>query len=147
MTDDDDLINRLRRIAADFDPPPDAVVDNARAGFSMRRIDDEIATLLMDSAVESELVRGTAQDVRLLSFQTAEILVELQAKPAGDQVSLRGLVTGASGHVTVETANRRWTAAIDAEGWFTVTDLPGGATRLRLRTPDGRSVTTSWTLL
>jgi hypothetical protein len=147
MTEDDDVMDRLRHIATEVDPPPADVVDNARAALSMRRIDEEIATLLMDSALETGVVRGSTQDVRLLSFETSSVSVELQAEVTGDRMSLRGLVTGAGGDVTIEAADQRRTVPVDAEGWFTARDLPRGPTRLRLRANDGRAVTTSWTLL
>jgi hypothetical protein len=147
MTSDDELMDQLRQISTVVDPPPDAVVDDARAALSMRLTDSEIAALLMDSALEPELVRGDAEDVRLLSFEADGVVVELQAELTGHRVSLRGLITGASGAVTIEAAEHRLSAPVDAEGWFTAADLPRGATRLRVHASDGRWVTTSWVLL
>jgi hypothetical protein len=149
MTDDDELVAELRRIAGQLDPVPDSVVDNGRAALLTRALDAELAELLLDSALESAQVRGEAERVRLLSFQQEDVLLEVQAEYAGDQVSLRGLVDGTTGAVDLELgggAGGRRTIPIDADGGFT-TRLPRGAARFRLRSRGGSLITTSWVLL
>jgi hypothetical protein len=146
MTDDDELMSELRRIGAQVDPVPELVVDNARAALLTRRIDEELAELLLDSAVESGQVRGDQERLRLLSFQLAELSLEVQVEYAGEQVSLRGLVDGMAGEIDLEAGGEHRTMPIDADGEFTA-QLPRGAARFRLRAHDGRFVTTSWVLL
>jgi len=148
MTDEDELMAELRRIAGQLDPVPEPVIENGRAALLTRALDAELAQLLLDSALESAQVRGVAEQVRLLSFQLANVLLEVQAEYAGDEVSLLGLVDGAGGEVEVElgggTGGRR-TIPIDADGGFS-TRLPRGAARFRLRSRGG-VITTSWVLL
>ncbi len=146
MTDDDELMSELRRIGAEVDPVPEFVTDNARAALSTRRIDDELAELLLDSAVESGQVRGDQERLRLLSFQLAEFSLEIQLDYTDEQVSLRGLVAGMAGEIDLETDGEHRTMPVDADGEFTAR-LSRGAARFRLRAPDGRVITTSWVLL
>jgi hypothetical protein len=147
MTSDDELMARLREIAAVVDPPPEIVEEQARAAFSTRLIEFQLAELMQDSATRASAVRADDQRLRLLSFQTATVSLELQVDYIGERLVLRGLVVGASGEVEVETATELRHAPLDAEGWFVVDDVPEGTVRLRLRAGDGTPITTSWVSL
>ncbi len=144
MTDDDDLLAALRDAAARVDPPPDAVVAAARAALSTRRLDEELAALVADSdLVGAGVLRGDEDgEPRLLSFESGDVTLDLQVERARDVVTLRGLVAGATGEAEVETAERRHTAAIGDDGWFTVGDLAGGPMRVRLS-----GLVTGWVLI
>lgn len=145
--DDDALMDALRRSAQANDPPPNHVLEAARAALDTRRLDEELAALLVDSAAQvAEAVRGE-DDVRLLAFGTSRVSVELHLEYLRTGISLRGLVSGGSGEVTIEQRGGSRTLPIDAEGWFAATDVPRGATRMRLRTADAAPVSTSWVLL
>lgn len=148
MTTDDELIARLRAIATVADGPPEHVEADARAALGSRLIGYELAALLEDSAATAgHTVRADEQRVRLMSFSTASVSLELQLDDIGGRVSLRGQVYGASGEVEVETAAERRRATIDADGWFVADDVPAGTVRIRLRADDGTPVTTSWVSL
>ncbi|WP_232664637.1 carboxypeptidase-like regulatory domain-containing protein [Pseudonocardia sp. TRM90224] len=147
---DDDLIERLRRIAAEADPPPGIVGAAARAALATRRLDDELAELVLDSAHEPELVRAAGDDVRMLTFEAGDVAVELQVQAQlheAGRLAMRGLVTGPVAGLTVETPGGERTADLDADGWFAVEDLPPGPTRLRLTRPDAPAVTSAWIAL
>lgn len=148
MTDEDDeVMAGLRRAAGAREPVPELVVEAGRAALSTRRLDEELATLLTDSAAAApELVRAGESEVRLLLFESAQLSAELQVEHLAGGMSVRGLVTGATGEAIVETASERRAVPIGADGWFVATDLPRGAVRVRLVADDGTAVVTSWTL-
>jgi hypothetical protein len=152
-TADTELITRLRTMAAQADPPPELVLEAGRAAFLMRRIDAELAELVLDSAVDAGpvSVRGASgledDTVRMLSFETDTVAIEVQVTEADGQRSLLGLVSGASGPVEVETALGRSTVALDALGRFSVAEVPPGTVRLHLVADSGTPVTTSWVSL
>jgi hypothetical protein len=149
-TQDDELMARLRGLADQADPPPELVLEAARAAFLMRRIDAELAELVLDSAVDAGpvLVRSTEEDtVRMLSFETDTVSIEVQVTEVDGSRSLLGLVSGASGPVEVETAHGRSTVSLDALGRFSVADVPPGTVRLHLTAENGTPVTTSWVSL
>lgn len=142
---DDELMQRLRRIADDIDAPPELVAESARAAFSMRRLDEELAELLHDSDLATpQVVRG-ARGPRTLSFETVAVSLELQIEQADGAVTVSGVVSGASGDVTVETTTAApRTARIDDNGWFRIADVPAGPLRVHVTTTDGGAVTTRW---
>jgi len=142
-TSDDELLARLRNAANELDPVPEHVLAAARAAITTRRLDEELAELIADSALAGAVgVRAAGEEVRLLSFESADVSLELQVEYQGAEVAVRGLVTGATGEAVVEVAGTRHAAPID-DGWFAVTGLPRGATRVSVPGPAG-PVVTSW---
>jgi hypothetical protein len=143
-TGTDPLLDRLRRIAAELDDPPDHVERAARAALSTRRLDHQLAELIADSAEVQTAARAGEPSIRLLTFETATVSLELQVDEVAGRRSVHGHVTGATGEAVVETASDTRTAAIDDRGWFAVDDLPAGVIRIRLRAADGTGVSTGW---
>jgi hypothetical protein len=144
--DADPTLDRLRSVASVADPVPELVMESARAAFSLRRIDAEIAELLHDSAVDADLVlvRGPS-DARMLSFAVGEVAVEMQlTETQPGFFSLLAFVTGASGEVKVEHSGGVLVAVLDDAGRLLVDDIPAGRLRLDLVADDGTAVTTSW---
>ena len=142
---DDELEQRLRAVADEVDPVPELVLEQARAAFVLRRLDEELAELVLDSNVDEGAyqVRGD-DDLRMLAFRTDRMSIEVQVTRAAGRWSLRGLVTGASGSVRVESAEGESSAPIDERGRFLLDNVQRGLLRLHLTTPDGARVTTSW---
>ncbi len=146
MRSDEALMARLRGILDDMDPVPATVAVEARALFGLRRLDEELAELVRDSADDRGgllAVRGEG-DVRLISFETGPVTVELQVTERGPA---RDLVAQVAGAVVVgaevETATGRRPVPIE-DSLFTLDGVPAGLLRLRLRTDAGRDLVTSW---
>jgi hypothetical protein len=137
------LLDRLRLLAAELDDPPDHVDRAARAALSTRRLDHQLAELIADSALV-QTTRAGEPSIRLLTFETATVSLELQVDEVAGRRSVRGHVTGAAGEAVVETAADTQSTAIDDRGWFAVEDLPAGVIRIRLRAADGTGVSTGW---
>lgn len=146
MTNDDELIERLRRIADEVDAPSELVAETARAAFATRRLDDELAELLRDTDLAaSQLVRGEASGPRVLSFETVAVSLELQIEETAGRITLSGVVSGSVGEATIETTTTEpRTVQIDDGGWFHVGDLRAGALRVHVAAADGGGVTTGW---
>ena len=146
---DDRLLERLRVIAATVDPPPMLVDEAARHALATRRIDAELAELLMDSSLATAAqARADGDDVRMLAFATDRVSIELQVEPeAAGTVSLRGLVVGAGGEVTIETPTATSTVPIDGAGWFTAAGIARQSVRFHLVEPTGGRLLTSWATL
>ena len=145
---DDELERRLRALATEADPPPELVVESAKAAFALRDLDAELAELVADSAVDDPavLTRAVVSDVRMLSFECGVIVVELdvEADPLSRRVRLSGLAVGAVGVVTLVRSDGRSTVDLADGGRFVADDVEPGPLRLELTTSDGRRVTTSW---
>ena len=65
---DDDLLELVGRALRAADPVPDRVTDGARAAWTWRTIDQELAELVFDSAAELTGVRSE-DTARQLTFR------------------------------------------------------------------------------
>jgi hypothetical protein len=147
---DEALLARLGHLADQIDPVPESTYQLAHAALALRSIDSELAELVDDSdlhADELTAVRGMAE-VRLLSYQTDDVAIELQVARQDRGHSVLGQVIGAAvGEIRIDTATRAETVPVDDLGQFTLDGLPGGPFRIRLTGPGGTPVTTDWTTL
>jgi hypothetical protein len=150
---DDALLARLRHVAAEADPVPEAVLAAARAAILTRNLDSQLANLVADSdtattELEFEQVRSAAGG-RLLSFEGAgvQVDVEVTGRPGG--LSLIGTVTGAgTPDCVLEAADGgRREVRLDSLGRFMLDAVPAGPARLRCQTATGAGVITSWVRL
>jgi hypothetical protein len=149
MTDgDDDLIERLRRIAAQADPVPPGLLDAARAAFGMRDIDARVAELVRDSAVDAPATSLRGDGPRLLSFEAGEAVIECEVTGRGGRRDVVGQLVGAAAdELEAQVAgNPAATPAVrvSEHGVFAVRGLPAGPFRLRCRLADGTTLVTSW---
>jgi hypothetical protein len=157
--DDDELIEVLRRLAAEADPVPEDVGAAARAAIRTRDLDHELAMLVADSADEgSELdgehafepVRaGGGENRRLLTFAGGDIQIDLEVSDHGDRLDLIGQFVGASTEdCALEYAGgARRALELDSLGRFLATGVERGPVRARFRTAAGVPMTTAWVRL
>ena len=143
---DEAVLVRLGAVLDELDPMPSEVLSEGRALFGLRRLDEELAELVRDSAEDRSgllAVRGEG-DVRLISFETGPVTVELQVTERGAVRDLVAQVTGtALVGAEVETSAGRRDIPIE-DSLFTVEDIPAGFLRLRLHTVAGRHLVPSW---
>ncbi|MGX7672513.1 hypothetical protein [Plantactinospora sp. DSM 117369] len=163
---DDELLAELTRVAAAADPPPELVVASARHALSTRRLDDQLAALLADSALDTavQVVRGDDQP-RLLSFAHADTTIDLQIQRTAGRLAVRGLVASTASEAVVDASEAvvdaseavvdaseavvdasdgPHAAPLDEAGWFTVADLPDGPLRVRLPGRPAGGISTGW---
>ena len=143
---DEALLLRLGAVFDRLDPTPPEVVTEARALFGLRRLDEELVELVRDTADDRGgllTVRGEG-DVRLISFETGPVTVELQVTERGAVRDLVAQVTGTAViGVEVETSTGQRAVPIE-DSLFAIEDVPAGLLRLRLHTATGRDLVTSW---
>lgn len=137
---DDALLAELARVLDAHDPPPPPVVEAARAAWTWRTIDAELAELHFDSALETLEVRGLSWP-RQLSFESRELTIEVEVDGEG----LVGQVVppAAVDILLVRPDGAQVAARSDAIGHFTFAGVARGTVRLQVTAPDG-SVTTQW---
>lgn len=149
--DDDALLRELAEVMNRLDPVPDHLLGAARAAFGLRRLDAELAQLAYDSEEhEPELAVRSDAGPRLLTFETADLRVELQVEEQPGAHRLIGrLEPSGPGHVEVEDRDGRTRARaeVDDAGRFSVGRVPGGAVRLTCHRAGTPSTTTEWTVL
>ena len=143
--DDDELMAELATVVARADPVPSAVTDAARGAFTWRRIDEELAVLSFDSAVD-ELVGMRGAGDRQLAFEADGVTIELEV--VGGTADLVGQVLPAPSTVALEIQFAGAPPAlvpIDEYGLFTAS-ARSGPFRLLVRS-GGRPVATEWVTL
>ena len=153
MDDDNVLLNRLHDMFSAHDAPPATVIGLAQGLYGLRHLDAELAALTGDSAVDGLEVAvrrsGNASgDVRLLTFESAELAIEIEVSGTGRARRVVGqLVPG--GPATIEarqpSAPEARHAEADDRGRFEFDSLVPEPLSLTWRRPGSRSVTTEWT--
>jgi hypothetical protein len=141
----DPLLAELRDVAARADPVPSSVLAGAKAAFSWRTIDAELAELTADSVFSGAGVRS-ADAARLLTFEGPGLEVEVEVTHVGALRRLNGqLVPPGEATVTV-----RWTdgsSGVDADqmGRFSVDAVRAGAVSIEVRRSGSlHPIVTSW---
>ncbi len=149
---DEALLAELQDAVEHFDPLPPRLEAAARAAFSWRTIDAELAALTHDTLVDDDrlvAVRG-ADTPRLLTFDTDGLTAEVEATEVGRRRRLSGqLVPPQPGEVEVAHSGGETRVVVDDTGCFIVDDLLPGPVRIRCRTRGGdeRTFETPWVVI
>lgn len=145
--DDIEVEERLRELIEQLDPVPEQLLAAALGSYTWRTVDSELALLVLDSVEEDQgaLVRGR-EDVRLLSFETSGLTIDIQVSSGGQGRRIVGQLAP-PGHATVQVRQGSSVTDLDADelGRFRA-QLRDGPFSLKCSTgPDGtRSVVTDW---
>lgn len=132
----DELMKRLRLAASELDPVPAEVLAAARGAFAWRRVNEELAELTSDSALElagTAGVRGEGE-ARLLSFAVEGGLeVELEVSGPATGLKLLGQTVPATpGLARVSYPGGAVTGPMDELGRFSLSGLVPGPARIEL---------------
>jgi hypothetical protein len=144
--------DELRSLFARLDPVPALVSDGARAAFTWRTIDAELAELMRDSAEQEagELaLRSATVGPRLLSFESPRVAIEAEVAVTGPRTRrlVGQIIPPMAVDVVLERPDERLSVAGDELGRFTFDDVAAGPARLRATLPDGAEIATPWTSL
>lgn len=141
---DDELMAVLAEAVAAERDVPDNRRDAARAAFTWRTVDAELAELLHDSALEAgAAVRSTATAPRTLSFAHAGLTVEVEVD--GDDLLVE--VVGEPGAtVVLQPPDADEVAVVTDAAGFARFDAVAGTVRFVV-TAGEASLTTPWVTL
>lgn len=145
---DDELLALVAAALRASEPVPERVRFAARAAFTWRSIDEELAALVADTWDRPRAgVRSVDQEERELTFRAPAADVELLVT-GGDPARLLGQVTVAGpGMAKIEhTDGSAEVVPIDEVGRFALPLLWPGPVRVVLDLP-GASLATSWFLV
>jgi hypothetical protein len=151
MTDKDATTEaELRAILSQVDPVPQRLDQAARAAFTWRTVDDELAELMRDSAEEEAgaLVRS-GSGPRQLSFESPRLGIELEVVATGPRERrLEGqLLPPAPASVTVQRPGEDpLTVQADELGRFSLDGLKAGVMRLHVILR-GTQIAVPWTTI
>ena len=144
---DDQLIAALGAAIQHADPVPEHVLAGARAAFTWRTIDAELAELVFDSATELTGVRS-ADIARQVTFQAPGIEIEVMVIDNGQRRIVGQLVPPSEVTVQLTSGDAVAVTQTDELGRFTFTDVQPGPVRLSVLGSSGEDlVHTEWILL
>lgn len=145
---DEELLVHLGTVAAQADPVPEMVLDLARLAWTTRTLDAELVHLVEQTTGVPAGVRSTTVQPRMLTFEGAGVVLDLQVEGGGSNVRVLGQVLPCSmegGSVTLEhpdgTAAR---AELDDLGGFRVVGLGDQLLRVRVELAGRTPFTTTW---
>jgi hypothetical protein len=144
---DDDLLELVGRALRAADPVPDRVLEGARAAWTWRTIDEELAELVFDSA--SELTGVRSEDTaRQLTFRSPGMEIEVMVTDDTSRRVVGQLVPPGAYTITLNAGDTELTAATDRLGRFSFDPVAPGPVRMAVADPEGTHVvTTEWVLL
>ncbi len=144
---DDQLIATLGDAIRRADPVPENVLAGARAAFTWRTIDAELAELVFDSASELTGVRSETSP-RQVTFQAPGVEIEVMVIENGQRRIVGQLIPPSE--VTIQLASGDSVAETQTDdlGRFTFDDVQPGPVRLSVLGSSGEDVVhTEWILL
>jgi hypothetical protein len=144
---DDDLLELVGRALRAADPVPDRVLDGARAAWTWRTIDEELAELVFDSAAELTGVRSE-DTARQLTFRAPGMEIEVMVTDEATRRIVGQLIPPGAFTITLVSGDAALTATTDRLGRFAFDAVAPGPVRLVVTDPDGTAVvTTEWVRL
>lgn len=137
---DDELMARLRSVAASADPVPDDVVLAGRSAIAHRDLDLRLAEL-----VEEELTVGVRGDEPpWFTFEVDDVVIELAVRARNDTHSVVGQVDGVVPRsVSIRQPTTEHRCDVDALGRFS-SQIDSGPVRIEFELDDGGTIATSW---
>lgn len=140
---------QLRELLRSTDCSPSTLRAAARAAFSWRTLDAELAPLVDGTSVDSAFAgaRGGPVD-RTLEFRSDAVVVHLQIAVSGARRDLLGQLTPhGPASVVVRRPSGSVDLVVDDLGRFGLDGLEAGPASLRVALADGSVVHTEWVLL
>lgn len=145
------IIGKLRGLAGQFDPEPREVAEAARASFTWRTIDAELAELAYDSLLDEAglAVLRSAEGPRLLTFEAPGLTVDVEVTALGAERRLVGqLVPPQAAELEVRHRGGVVSVQADDRGRFSAGGIAAGPASLVCRLPGGAApVETDWIAL
>ena len=145
---DDPLLADLRRLAGVVDPVPNQVTAYARSALGWRRIDAELAELLVDSQLEATTTTRSSADLsRTLTFRSRDLDVDVELQPNEEVVLLGQLAPAGRAEIEAQRDDGSIVASTEADELGRFRLELGAGDRIRLvvrREPPATTVETSW---
>ncbi len=146
---DEELLGRLGAALEAAYPVPEDVLDAARATFTWRTIDAELAALVFDSATEALSGVRSAEGTRQMTFRSPGVEIELEVVSETGRRIVGQLVPSQEAEIMLHHQDETLVARSDSLGRFVFPDVPPGSMRLSCELQDvsGSVVQTEWMLI
>ena len=141
---EDELLARLRALAAEADPAPEHVLAAARAARARVSLEDELLDLRDDSFATAATGLRAGGGTRVLRFGTADCTVELEVAGEGPRTVVGQIDPAGGGEVELAHGGGVLRAPVDGAGRFRIGTVPTGAVSLAWTAPGGQRIRTAW---
>lgn len=142
--------DRLQGIVASAlsitDPVPDSALEAAKAAFTWRTIDSELAELVFDSS-ESGLVGVRGEAARQVTFRAPGVEIEVMVVSDETRRIVGQLVPPQQATVELHSSAGVREQGSDSLGRFTFDGIVPGPVKLTVQTPQGGTVATEWLIV
>jgi hypothetical protein len=145
--EDEKLLAMLRKGLAESDAVPSDVAEFAKAAFTWRDIDAELAELDFDSA-EEDVPSGVRSStvLRMISFQAGQWMIDIEYDETAGRL-IGATSPPARYTVDLHTSGASFTTESDDLGRFTADGIARGPLALVLHFSRGQVVKTQWVVL
>jgi len=144
---DDELLALVGRALRAADPVPDHVIDGARAAWTWRTIDEELAELVFDSSNQLAGVRSE-DTARQLTFRSPGVEIEVMVTDEASRRVIGQLIPPGEFTVRLLIGDAVIEEPTDRLGRFTFNGIAPGPVRLVVVDEHGHHlVITEWVLL
>lgn len=144
---DDELLELVGRALRATEPVPPHVIDGAKAAWTWRTIDQELAELVFDSAVETAGVRSE-DTARQLTFRSPGVEIEVMVTDDASRRVVGQLVPPGDHAVRLVIDDTVREATTDHLGRFSFESVGIGPVKLVVLDGEGHPlVTTEWVVL
>ena len=146
---DEQLLRDVAQAIAEADEVPEAVLDAAKASFTWRTVDAELAELVFDSASEELAgVRSSPAATREMTFRAPGVEIEVAVLSEGSRRIVGQLVPPQRAEIELRYGSEVKRVVSDNLGRFALHDVPVGPISLRCTFGEDASVVqTDWMLL
>lgn len=127
---DEQLLSRLAEALDAAEPMPSTVIEAAKATFTWRTIDAELAALVFDSATEELAGVRSTEATRQVTFRTPGVEIELVVVSETSRRLVGQLVPPQSAEIELHHEEETRTVQSDNLGRFAFHDVPAGSVRL-----------------
>ena len=128
------------------DPVPESALEAAKAAFTWRTIDAELAELVFDSA-ESGLVGVRGEAARQVTFRAPGVEIEVMVVDDDARRIVGQLVPPQQATVELHAHGKVREQGTDSLGRFTFEGIIPGPVKLTVQTADGGTVATEWLMM
>jgi hypothetical protein len=144
---DDDIIALVGHALRAAEPVPERVLVGARAAWTWRTIDAELAELVFDSALETTGVRSE-DTARQLTFRAPGVEIEVMVVDGTTRRVVGQLIPPSELTVQLTSGDHVAEQPSDRMGRFAFDDVPPGPVRLTILDANGvQTIATEWVLL
>lgn len=146
---DEQLLRSVGAAIAAAEEVPASVIEAAKASFTWRTVDAELAELVFDSAAEELVgVRSTPDSTRQMTFRAPGVEIEVAILSEGSRRIIGQLVPPQQAEIELRYGTETKRVQSDHLGRFALHDVPVGPISLRCIFGDDASVVqTDWMLL